>query len=212
MKKIPLEIYGLHYSQSPSGAYALIIGEKDGLRRLPIMIGNAEAQAIALGLENYKTERPLTHDLFHKFALTFGIELIEIIINKFSKGIFYSLLIVKKGNATFEIDSRTSDAIALALKFKCPMYTYNEILEEAGIFLEESGGETSGESKNEELPEVEKEDDFPGELTSENPYITKDILSSYSIEELNEMLQSAIQNEEFENASLIRDEIKHRKK
>ncbi len=208
MKKIPLEIYGLHYSQSPSGAYALIIGEKDGLRRLPIMIGNAEAQAIALGLENYKTERPLTHDLFHRFAVTFGIVLVEVIINKFSKGIFYSLLVVKKGNKIYEIDSRTSDAIALALKFKCPMFTYNEILEEAGIFLEDPAEQSDDESKNADSDD--SEENALSDLNLEEPLVHEDDLKTLTITELNEMLKQAVANEEFEKASVIRDEIKKR--
>lgn len=208
MKKIPLEILGLGYSQSQSGAYALIIQEKDGQRRIPIMIGNAEAQAIALELENFKTDRPFTHDLFHNFAVMFEIELLEIIIYKFSKGIFYSLLICKQGSVIHEIDSRTSDAVALALRFKCPMYTFEEILDAAGIYVDEKDPENSGTSstKNQEEPD---EEDI---LKSDQKSLTRQTLHSYSVEELTEMLHTSISNEEYEVASMIRDEIKRRKK
>ncbi len=209
MKKIPLEILGLSYSQSQSGAYALIIQEKNGLRRIPIIIGNAEAQAIALELENFKTERPFTHDLFYSFAVKFEIELIEIIIYKFSKGIFYSLLVCKQGSVIHEIDSRTSDAIALALRFKCPMYTFEEILKETGIVFEESSEKSETDKSDENEPDTETGD--------ENEEMKRDIftersLRKYSVKELNEILQNAIQNEDYELASQIRDELKLRKK
>jgi uncharacterized protein len=203
MKKIPLEIVGLSYSQSQSGAYALIIGETDGKRRLPIIIGNAEAQAIALELESYKTSRPLTHDLFHSFAKTFEIEITEVIINKFSEGIFYSLLICKQNNEIAEIDSRTSDAVALALRFKCPIYTFEEILDVAGIILED------------EQENLGTEEDIDDDIlnifdTDSKEKETGTGFSSYTEDELNEMLKHSITNEEFEKASVIRDELKRR--
>ena len=208
MKKIPLEIVGLSYSQSQSGAYALIIGETDGKRRLPIIIGNAEAQAIALELENYKTSRPLTHDLMYKFAKAFDIEIIEIIINKFSEGIFYSLLICKQGDTTLEIDARTSDAVAMALRFKCPMYTYEEILEKAGIVLDDTPEQQ--ENDDHAGSDTDHESDF---FSSEQPDTSeKTQLSEYSNDELKKMLEQAVENEEFENASQIRDELKKRSK
>jgi len=204
MKKIPLEIIGLSYSQSQSGAYALIIGETTGPRRLPIIIGNAEAQAIALELENYKTQRPLTHDLFFNFAKTFHIELIEIIISKFSEGIFYSLLICQHGETQIEIDARTSDAVALALRFKCPMYAYDDILEAAGIIINEETAESRDES--------DQASDEADNLTQEDLAEIWNNLHTYTIKQLQNLLSKVIEKEEFEKASAIRDEIKNRSK
>jgi uncharacterized protein len=204
MKKIPLEIIGLSYSQSQSGAYALIIGETTGPRRLPIIIGNAEAQAIALELENFKTQRPLTHDLFYNFAKTFQIELIEIIISKFSEGIFFSLLICKQGDTVIEIDARTSDAVALALRFKCPMYAYEEILDAAGIIINEETSESPDES--------DQDSDEADDITPEDLADAWSKLNSYTLKQLQSLLSSAIDSEEFEKASVIRDEIKNRTK
>ncbi len=204
-KKIKIEVLGLGDSQSQSGAYALIIGEVDGLRRLPIIIGSSEAQAIFLELKNYKSSRPLTHDLFYSFAFTFNIKLQEIIINKFSEGIFYSLLVFNLNDTIYEIDSRTSDAIALALKFRCPMYTYEEILREAGIIFEFKTDEQS-EQKEQEKKKTKI-------ISDENIEIPKkSLFEKYKTEELDEMLNRAIQNEEYEKAALLRDEIKKRKK
>ena len=137
MEKIRLEIIGMSYSQSQSGAYALILGEKDGRRRLPIIIGGFEAQAIAIELEKIKTPRPLTHDLFKSFADAFEIELKEIIINKFQEGVFYAQLVCSNGTNNEVVDARTSDAIALALRFNCPIFTYEEIMSAAAILVEE---------------------------------------------------------------------------
>jgi bifunctional DNase/RNase len=191
MEKIRLEIIGMSYSQSQSGAYALILGEKEGKRRLPIIIGGFEAQSIAIELEKIKTPRPLTHDLFKTFADSFDIRILEVIINKFSEGVFYAVLICSDGKTEIEIDSRTSDAIALALRFGCPVYTYESIMVAAGILMEED----TGNSKQ----------DNPENLNEESSF------SEYSLEELTQMLQSAIENEEYEKASRIRDEIKKRK-
>ena len=194
MEKIRLEIIGMSYSQSQSGAYALILGEKDGKRRLPIIIGGFEAQSIAIELEKIKTPRPLTHDLFKTFAESFDIRIREVIINKFSEGVFYAVLICADGKTEIEIDSRTSDAIALALRFGCPVYTYESIMVAAGILMEEDT-----ESSKQDEP---AEDENLAEETS---------FSEYSHEELTQMLQSAVENEEYEKASRIRDEIKKRK-
>jgi hypothetical protein len=194
MEKIRLEIIGMSYSQSQSGAYALILGEKDGKRRLPIIIGGFEAQSIAIELEKIKTPRPLTHDLFKTFAESFDIRIREVIINKFSEGVFYAMLICSDGKTEIEIDSRTSDAIALALRFGCPVYTYESIMVAAGILMEEDT-----ESPKQDEP---AEDENLAEETS---------FSEYSLEELTQMLQSAVENEEYEKASRIRDEIKKRK-
>ncbi len=193
MEKIRLEIIGMSYSQSQSGAYALILGEKDGKRRLPIIIGGFEAQSIAIELEKIKTPRPLTHDLFKTFAESFDINIREVTINKFSEGVFYAVLICSDGKTEIEIDSRTSDAIALALRFGCPVYTYESIMVAAGILMEEDT-ETSKQDEPVEEENLAEETSF----------------SEYSLEDLTRMLQSAVENEEYEKASRIRDEIKKR--
>lgn len=194
MEKVKLEIVGMSYSRSQSGAYALILGIPGEKKRLPIIIGSSEAQAIAIELENMKPSRPLTHDLFANFAKHFDITITEVVINKFEEGIFYSKLVcVKDGNET-EIDSRTSDAVALALRFKCPVYSYQSIIDEAGIVLED-------EPETGDDPEQEQE-------ITENEIIN---YSDYLMEELEEMLQSAVEGENYEEASRIRDEINKRK-
>jgi len=194
MEKIKLEIIGMSYSQAQSGAYALILEEQFGNRRLPIIIGGFEAQSIAIELEKIKTPRPLTHDLFKTFADAFKIEVVEIIINKFSDGVFYAQLICTNGVEIKEVDSRTSDAIAIALRFGCPISTYESIMTAAGIQLEDDGDfidkkETSDKPKEDEA----------GSFTE------------VSTAELKELLQNAIENEEYEKASQIRDELNKRK-
>lgn len=188
MEKVRLEIFRMTYSQSQSGAYALILGEVGGNRRLPIIIGGFEAQAIALGLEKLQPPRPLTHDLFRNFALFYGVELLEVVINKFSEGVFHAILRCEKDGVISEIDARTSDAVALAIRFQCPVYTYEHILEEAGIVMEDEN--------------IEAEPQEPVE--EEAPF------SEYLLSELEEMLQKAIENEEYEKASQLRDEIQRR--
>ncbi|MCX6286466.1 MAG: DUF151 domain-containing protein [Bacteroidetes bacterium] len=195
MEKIRLEIIGMSYSQSQTGAYALILGEKDGKRRLPIIIGGFEAQAIAIELEKIKTPRPLTHDLFKYFADAFGIEVREIIINKFQEGVFYAQLVCSDGSRVEEVDSRTSDAIALALRFSCPIYTYEDIMKAASIMVEEDT-DTPAALNPESLPKVSSKQEFSGQ----------------SVAELKEILQAAIENEEYEKASRIRDELNRRNK
>ena len=150
MKKIKLEIVGLSYSQTQSGAYALVLGEEKGRRRLPIIIGGFEAQAIAIELEKMTPSRPLTHDLFKNFASAFDIKVHEVIIYNLVEGIFFAKLICKEGEKSMEVDARTSDAIAIAVRFNCPVYTYEFILSTAGIILEENApsaavGETAKE-------------------------------------------------------------------
>ncbi len=190
-------VAGMSYSQSQSGAYALFLGVVGEDKRLPIIIGGFEAQAIAIFLEKMKPQRPLTHDLFKNFADSFGIRLIEVVINKFEEGIFYSKLVCEKDGEIKEIDSRTSDAVALALRFGCPIYADEAIVDEAGIVIEES----ESEPEEEELKaEVHKEPDPAG-------YAYED----YLLEELEELLQKAIEEENYEEASRIRDEIKRRK-
>lgn len=183
----------MSYSQSQSGAYALILGEREGKRRLPIIIGSFEAQSIAIELEKIKTPRPLTHDLFKSFADAFKIIVSEVIINKFSEGVFFAKLICSHGRSELEIDSRTSDAIALALRFDCPIYTYESIMVAAGILMEEETESTPLEETAEESPRLDR---------------TK--FSDVSMSELKKLLQSAIENEDYEKASRIRDEINKR--
>src|SRR5580658_4193327 len=138
MKKIELEIVALSHSITQTHSYAVVLGEVDGLRRLPIVIGGFEAQAIAVALERMQPSRPLTHDLFANFMTTFGIELREVVIYKLEEGIFFSKLICRHDGETIEIDSRTSDALALAVRANCKIYTYDTILESAGLYLEQS--------------------------------------------------------------------------
>ena len=192
MKKIELNIIGLSYSQAQSNSYALVLGEKNGKRRLPIVIGHYEAQAIALEIEKMKPTRPLTHDLFFNFAKVFGITLIEVQITKFLEGIFHAALICDNGISIKEIDSRTSDAVALSIRFNCPIYTTEEIMSLAGIVFDED--ESVAES--------------PEGTSSSNDEPT---IKNFTLEELEDALKQAIEEEDYEKASLIRDEIKKRK-
>ena len=199
MKKVRLEIVGLSYSQTQSGAYALVLGESTGSRRLPIIIGGFEAQAIAIELEKMTPTRPLTHDLFKAFSETFSIEVTEILIYNLVEGIFYAKLVCTDGTREVEIDARTSDAIALAVRFNCPIYTYEFILKSAGIVLDD---ETlpSNESAMAAAPAEE--------TVSSNP---EGEYQSKSTEELKNLLQTALDDEQYELASKIRDEINNRK-
>jgi uncharacterized protein len=192
MKKIKLEILGMSYSQSQSGAYALILRETAGERRLPIIIGGFEAQAIAMELEKMKPARPLTHDLLKSFARSYNIDITEVIINKFHEGVFYAQLFCNDGTKAVEIDSRTSDAVAMALRFNCPIYTTEKIMSEAGIIVQDEKVKSAGTSK------------------SDSEKKSEDLYSKQNINELQEMLQKAIENEDYEKASIIRDEIKRR--
>lgn len=194
MEKIKLEIVGLSYSQTQSGAYALVLSEVEGNRRLPIIIGGFEAQAIAIELEKMVPTRPLTHDLFKNFAATFDIEVQEVIIYKLVEGIFYSKLICVRDGETVEIDARTSDAIAIGVRFDCAVYTYESILSSAGILLDETSMDDDDEMVVENI-----EEDAP-----------KDTLESLSNEDLQSRLNQAIDNEDYELASKIRDEINKR--
>ena len=198
MKKLKMEIVGMSYSQSQSGAYALILGVVGMEKRLPIIIGGFEAQAIAIELEKMKPTRPLTHDLFKNFAIHFGVNIMEVVINKFEEGIFFSKLVCEKNGDVTEIDSRTSDAIALALRFGCPIYAFETIIDEAGIFMDSEHEEHVKES-------MDDEQDFPDEDT---PGAYEEFL----LEELEQKLQKAISEENYEEASRLRDEIKKRKK
>lgn len=196
MKKVKLEIVGMSYSQSQSGAYALILGIPGQKKRLPIIIGSNEAQSIAIELEKMKPSRPLTHDLFANFAKHFKITIKEVVINKFEEGIFYSKLICEHDGNQSEIDSRTSDAVALSLRFKCSIYTYQSIIDEAGIMLEDDPIGDDPEAQKEASKSEDQESD----------------LSKYLTEELEDMIKTAIENENYEEASKIRDELKLRRK
>lgn len=197
MQKLRLNILGLSVSQTQSGAYALVLAEEEGERRIPIIIGPVEAQAIAIQLEGLKPPRPLTHDLIKNMALAFDISLLEVTIYKLEEGIFYSELLCDMDGKEIKIDSRTSDAVALALRFRCPIYTSEEILEKAGIVLE-------GDDENSPVRSLlDEEDDFE---PSSTPY------AQYSAGELQELLNEAIQEEDYEKASVIRDELDKREK
>ncbi|MES2588443.1 MAG: bifunctional nuclease family protein [Bacteroidota bacterium] len=191
MNKVKLEIAGLSYSQTQSGAYALVLTESGGKRSLPIIIGGFEAQAIAIELEKMTPTRPLTHDLFKSFALSFGIAVKEVVIYNLNEGIFYAKLICEKEGQISEIDARTSDAIALGVRFKCPIFTFENILASAGIIYDETA-EIAGEQSDEVAETVG------------NP------LTAMSLDELNVILDEAIADEDYEKASKIRDEINKR--
>lgn len=197
MNKVRLEIVGLSYSQTQSGAYALVLGESEGTRRLPIIIGGFEAQAIAIELEKMTPSRPLTHDLFKTFFETFEIEITEVLIYKLVEGIFYAKLICTDGTKEVEIDARTSDAIALAVRFNCPIYAYEFILKSAGVVLDDLMSKTETP-----LSLSEEEVESP---TAQTGYKAK------STEELKNLLNSAIVDEQYELASKIRDELNNRK-
>jgi bifunctional DNase/RNase len=196
-----LNIKGISYSQSRTGAYALVLTEVGGDRTLPIVIGAYEAQSIAIALENnIVPPRPLTHDLFVSLADIYQIKLKQVIIHKLVEGIFYSSLICERDKVEEIIDSRTSDAIALAVRFDAPIFTYENILEKAGI-----------EMKNDEfIPQSEDEDEFLEEMFQELENLTAPF-DKLSLDELNQELEDAVENEDYELAARIRDEIEKRK-
>jgi bifunctional DNase/RNase len=195
MKKIELEIIALSHSITQTHSYAVVLGEVNGLRRLPIVIGGFEAQAIAVALERMQPSRPLTHDLMRNFMSAFSIELMEIVINDLQEGIFYSKLICINEHDTVEIDSRTSDALALAVRFGCPIYTYEHILENAGILMDETGSKKK---------KTEISVDEPDEAVN-------DELASLSLEQLEKLLNEVLDQEDYIKAIAIRDEINKRK-
>ncbi|MGC9331836.1 MAG: bifunctional nuclease domain-containing protein [Bacteroidales bacterium] len=205
MSNIKLKVLGLSYSQMQSGAYALVLEAVNSEHRIPIIIGSFEAQAIAIHLEKLKPPRPLTHDLFVSLAKKLKFWLKEVQIYKLEEGVFHSRLIVIKDNNTMEIDARTSDAVALALRFDCPIYTTQEIIDKAGLIIHLKGEDS----------EKDTNQDDKGKKTSsssdETTISPAGILSQKSIEELNDMLQKAIEQEAYEQASKINDEINRRK-
>ena len=203
MKKIKLEIVGLSYSQTQSGAYALVLGEEKGKRRLPVIIGAFEAQAIAIELESMTPTRPLTHDLFKSLATSFDIEVEEVVIFNLLEGVFYAKLVCNNGEKNMEIDARTSDAIAIAVRFGCPIYTYEFILSSAGILLEENAPIEGAIEGIEEKAEKERKP-VSGSLSESE-------LSTTSTDELKALLKKAIDDEAYERASRIRDELARRK-
>lgn len=200
MKKIELDIVALSHSVTQSHNYAVVLGEQQGTRRLPIVIGGFEAQAIAVAMERMAPNRPLTHDLFKNALETFSIDLKEVIINNLLDGIFYARLVCERNGDVFEIDSRTSDALAMAVRFNCPIFTYEFILDAAGVVLEEPEGTTTRASSTSRQRGTTKPKAAKGAS-----------LSTYSIEELNRLLEEVLNKEDYEQAAKIRDEITRRK-
>ncbi len=197
MRKIELEIVALSHSITQSQSYAVVLGEVDGLRRLPIVIGGFEAQAIAVALEKMHPSRPLTHDLMKNFFNAFAIDLHEVVICDLQEGIFYSKLICSNDKETIEIDSRTSDAIALAVRFGCPISTYENILESAGILMEDDGKKVKATKGTDDI------------VTSDRTQ--QDNLKNLSIEELQKLLNEVLEQEDYIRAVAVRDEINSRK-
>lgn len=189
-KRIELEIIALSHSVTASQNYAVVLGEKVGIRRLPIVIGNFEAQAIAVALESMSPNRPLTHDLFKNTLDVFKIELQEVVINQLEEGIFYSLLVCNNNGETIEIDARTSDAIAMAVRFNCPIFTFENIMDEAGIVLDNQDA----------VPQAKT-----NKSTSQKPGYSR-----YTIEQLEDELKNVLEEEDYKKAAIIRDEIKKR--
>ena len=194
MTKLELEIIALSHSITQSHSYAVVLGEVNGNRRLPIVIGSAEAQAIAVALERVKPSRPLTHDLIKNLFIAFEADLQEVVINDLNEGVFYCKLICTTANDTLEIDSRTSDGIALAVRFGCPIYTYNKILDLAGVSMDEK------DNLKDEITQAQVEET----LNSAND------LQHFTLAELNNMLKEVLDHEDYIKAIAIRDEIKKR--
>ena len=199
MKKIELEIVALSHSITQTHSYAVVLGEVNGLRRLPIVIGGFEAQAIAVALEKMHPSRPLTHDLMKNFMTAFNVELHEVVICDLQEGIFYSKLVCSTEKETVEIDSRTSDALALAVRFGCPIYTYENILENAGIMMEETDKE-------------KRKVEAVGATTETVSRTGTEDLKTLSLDELQTLLNDVLESEDYMRAIAIRDEINNRKK
>jgi len=198
VKKIKLEILGLSSSQSQTGSFALVLGETEGNRRLPIIIGMFEAQAIAIEIEKIIPNRPMTHDLFKSFANNFHFTVEEIIISDLKEGVFFAKIVCSDGLKRSEVDARPSDAIAIGLRFDSPIYTYENILAEAGIVLTDE--------QDEDEPKVEPK----SRAKKESVYKKVEDLKNYSVDKLNEILKEAIDKEDYERAAKIRDELSKR--
>ncbi|MDN3671648.1 bifunctional nuclease family protein [Flavobacterium branchiarum] len=207
MSLVKLSIKGISYSQTQNGAYALILNEVDGERKLPIVIGAFEAQSIAIALEKeIKPPRPLTHDLFKNFAERFDIVVKQVIIHKLVDGVFYSSLICERDKIEEIIDARTSDAIALALRFNAPIFTYKNILDKAGIYLKSNSMESDKDSQ--EIDDVLSNPETFGREEESNQ--SGETYSKHTTSELNELLEQAVLQEDYEKAAKIRDEISKR--
>ena len=190
-----MEIIGLTYSESSTGAYVLVLGDKNSRRRLPIVIGSAEAESIAVGIEKHKNGRPHTHDLFLRFAHEFGVQIMEVVINRFRDGVYYSMLVCKQGDDLTMVDARPSDAIAIAVRVGCEIYAYESVMEEAGIIMDDMDEPTNdGPEDNNNINKVQNEPD----------------LELLTLNELEDLLQMAIDDEDYQKAAQIRDEIKSR--
>ena len=206
MSLVRLSIKGISYSQTQNGAYALILNEVDGERKLPIVIGAFEAQSIAIALEKeIRPPRPLTHDLFKNFAERFDIIVKQVIIHKLVDGVFYSSMICEREKIEEIIDARTSDAIALALRFDAPIFTYKNILDKAGIYLNMS---TEDKSDSEENDDILSTPETFGNTSSDEEF--KNTYAKYTLAELNDLMDQAVQEEDYEKAAKIRDEISKR--
>jgi bifunctional DNase/RNase len=207
MSLVKLTIKGISYSQTQNGAYALILNEVDGERKLPIVIGAFEAQSIAIALEKeIKPPRPLTHDLFKNFADRFDIVVKQVIIHKLVDGVFYSSIICERDKIEEIIDARTSDAIALALRFNAPIFTYKNILDKAGIFLKANPLDSNKDSQDMDDVLSNPETFRQGEESNQSG----ETYSRHSLQELNELLDQAVAHEDYEKAAKIRDEISKR--
>ncbi|TVT39068.1 hypothetical protein FNT36_15505 [Hymenobacter setariae] len=208
MKKIPLEILGLSSSQSQSGSFALILGEKHGNRRLPIIIGMFEAQSIAIQIEKISPNRPLTHDLFKAFAEHVHVVIIEVVISDLKEGVFYSRIVCSDGATTFEIDARPSDAIAIGLRFGVPIFTVESVLSEAGIIL--SDLDEAGEEDEDDQDRDDDDDDDDSPSPTPRPTEPREPSGQVPVEELSKMLAQALDKEDYEKAAKIRDELNKR--
>ena len=195
MNKVNLEIVGLTYSESSTGAYVLILGDKHSQRRLPIVIGSAEAESIAMGIEKHKNGRPHTHDLFLRFAHEFSIEIMEVVINRFRDGVYYAMLVCKQGDDLTMVDARPSDAIAIAVRAGCEIYAYESVMDEAGIIMDDMEQQDSEETNSDLI----------------NKGASKTNLDLLDLKMLEDLLQEAIDNEDYMKAAQIRDEINRRK-
>jgi len=210
LKKIPLEILGLSSSQSQSGSFALILGEKHGNRRLPIIIGMFEAQSIAIQIEKISPNRPLTHDLFKAFAEHVHVAILEVVISDLKEGVFYSRIVCSDGATTFEIDARPSDAIAIGLRFGVPIFTVESVLSEAGIILSDLDEAAEDDEDDDDHDEDEDDSDGDAARPAAKPTEAREPSGQVPVEELSKMLSQALEKEDYEKAAKIRDELNKR--